>query len=258
MELAAILILLAALAVAAFILREFVAAFALTPHDIRMLIVGGRTDAKLSRLRKDMGARDAFEMVYAEDADPWTSLDPRNRYQERKYRGILSFLPIGRHFVRALDLGCGLGILARRLADRADAVLGLDVAQPAIDRARARYGGISHLNFAQNDIFDLPAEMNGTFDLVMLADTLYYAPIVTDAAFRIIAARVADLLMPGGICVVVNHYFIWDEPTILSRRIFAAFRQAPELQFLAQHWRPFYHTMILAAAPSSISGRPGA
>ena len=85
--------------------------------------------------------------------------------------------------------------------------------------------------------------MNGKFDLVVLADILYYR--AAGESFDDMAARVADLLPPGGVCIVVNHYFIWDEPTRMSRRIFASLRRAKGLRVAATRWRPFYLAMRL-------------
>lgn len=54
------------------------------------------------------------EAIYAADADPWLAASARYRYQHRKYEVLISLLPT-KHFKRALDLGCGLGLLSRRL-----------------------------------------------------------------------------------------------------------------------------------------------
>lgn len=224
-------------------LREFVDGFAIGPSDAQVLVQGGRTDADLSRLRRQLGDRAAFESLYAEDADPWALLDSRNRYQRRKCRNILAFLPKDRRFKNVLDVGCGLGGLSRLLAERADHVLGVDLAQSAVERARQLHADRGNIRFVQADAFNLPAEMNGKFDLVVLADILYYR--AAGEPFDDMAARIADLLLPGGVCVVVNHYFIWDEPTRLSRRIFASLRHAQGLHVAATRWRPFYLAMLL-------------
>jgi SAM-dependent methyltransferase len=220
------------------------------PSDIRALVQGGRADAILSQTRKDNGDRQAFEAAYAGSDDPWVSINPQYSYQDRKYDGIMGFLPPARHFASTVDIGCGLGELSRRLMARSDAVLGMDLAQSAVDRARVKCCDVPNLSFAQGDVFDLPTHMNGKFDLVMLADILYYAPSGTDESYRRIAGRMADLLVPGGLCMLVNHYFIWDEPTQMSRRMHRAFRQDSKFKILGQRWRPFYFAMMLTASPA--------
>lgn len=224
-------------------LREFVEGFVISPSDAQVLVQGGRTDADLSRLRRQLGDRAAFESLYAEDGDPWALLDSRNRYQRRKWRNILAVVPKNRRFKNALDVGCGLGGLSRDLADYAGSVLGVDLAQSAVERARQLHADRANIRFMQADAFNLPAEMNGKFDLVVLADILYYK--AAGGSFDDMAARITDLLLPGGVCIVVNHYFIWDEPTRLSRRIFASFRGAKGLRVAATRWRPFYLAMQL-------------
>ena len=120
-------------------LREFVEGFAIGPSDAQVLLQGGRTDADLSRLRRQLGDRAAFESLYAEGADPWALLDSSNRYQRRKCQNLLAFLPKGRRFKNALDVGCGLGGLSRSLADSAECLLGVDLPQWAFERARSNF-----------------------------------------------------------------------------------------------------------------------
>jgi predicted TPR repeat methyltransferase len=72
----------------------------------------------------------------------------------------LDVLP-SRQFRRALDRGCGLGLLSQRLTARADETLGLDLADAAIKLARAYAKGVSGLTFAQADLMDLPRELTG-------------------------------------------------------------------------------------------------
>ncbi|HEV7960491.1 MAG TPA: lysylphosphatidylglycerol synthase domain-containing protein [Rhizomicrobium sp.] len=235
-------------------LREFVEGFAIGPSDAQTLLRGGRTDADLSRLRQQLGDRAAFESLYEEDRDPWALLDSRNRYQRRKWANILASLPKGRRFKNALDVGCGLGGLSRSLADRAECVLGVDLAQSAVQRAQQLHADRGNIRFMQADAFDLPAEMNGKFDLVVLADILYYK--AAGESFDGMAARIAELLLPGGVCIVVNHYFVWDEPTRLSRRIFASLRRAKALHVAATNWRPFYLTMQLVKGGRDVPDNP--
>jgi len=223
--------------------------YKVTPQDFWTLIAGGHTDARLAALESTHGSRGAFEALYDASADPWDTLNPRLTYQERKYRTVMALLPQGRRFARALDLGCGLGTLSAQLATRADAVLGVDVAQAAVERARQRHGCIANLAFAQGDIADLPGTLGGDCDLITIMDTLYYLPSTSDAALDDVAARIAAMLAPGGIVVLSNHLFAggWDKATLLSRRIDNAFCRSPRLQLVSRHWHPFFQTTILGA-----------
>ena len=105
-------------------------------RDIGLFLRSARTDQAVRTLQAEIGSRGAFESVYGKLDDPWASDDRRYRYQRLKYAGIIAALPYGRRYGRALDLGCGLGLLSQALAARSDKVLGLDIAQEAVDRAR--------------------------------------------------------------------------------------------------------------------------
>jgi len=111
--------------------------FFMSPFDIGLFLRSARTDAAIVRMRNQHGGRAAFEAVYRDKQDPWGSASLRYSYQRRKYDKIVEVLP-RRPFRHALDLGCGLGLLSQRLTTRADATLGLDVAETAVELARAR------------------------------------------------------------------------------------------------------------------------
>jgi SAM-dependent methyltransferase len=231
--------------------------FFMTPRDIGLFLMSARTDATIARLRATNGARAAFEAVYSRWNDPWASGSPRYRYQRRKYEQVAGMLS-GRRFGRALDLGCGLGLLAQLLAPQVDELLGLDIAEAAIERARQRAAAFSNLRFEQADILDLPGTLDRGFDLVLLADTLYYLSPLDDATLERMAMRVADLLVPGGLCVLVNHYFFAVDPdSRVSRRIHRTFAQSPRFRLASEHRKPFFLVSLLTEQlDPSRSGSP--
>ncbi len=219
------------------------------PRDFMLFLVSARTDAAIERTRAASGARAAFEAAYTRSADPWASASPRYRYQQRKYEQIMALLP-DRRFRHALDLGCGLGLLSQRLAGRADEVLGIDVASAALERAGERAAGTANLSFAQGDVLDLPASLDGRFDLVVVADTLYYLSPLGDDLLAALSARIAGLLAPDGICLLANHFFFARDPdSRLSRRIHDAFAASPRLDVLGEHRKAFFIATLLARRP---------
>jgi len=154
-----------------------------------------------------------------------------------------------RPYARALDLGCGQGLFARHLAGRAGHVLGLDLAQAAVDQAREMSAHLPNLAFEQADVTDLPADLDGKFDLVVLADTLYYLSPLSDGLLKAIALRVGRLLAPGGLCLLANHFFFSADPdSRLSRRIHRAFAWSPALSVVSEHRRAFFLASLLQAA----------
>jgi SAM-dependent methyltransferase len=221
----------------------------MAPWDIGLFLRSARTDSEIARARAQSGARAAFEAAYTNSADPWASADPKYYYQRWKYAGILDLIPPDRMYRRALDLGSGLGTLAQGLADIADNVLGLDIAQAAVDRATARAAGRPGLRFAQGDVGALDKTLDGSFDLVVIVDTLYYLDQQDDASLKRTAARMSRLLAPDGICVLANHYFFsGDADSRLTRRIHHAFAWSPDFTLVSEHWRPFYWVSILRGA----------
>jgi SAM-dependent methyltransferase len=215
------------------------------PRDVALFLRSARTDAALAGLRADLGNRGAFDAIY-QSGDPWASADPRYLYQRRKYDVIAGLLP-PRRFARALDLGSGLGLLSRRLAPHADEVLGIDISAAAVAQARLANADVPGLHFQQGDITDLPADLDGGFDLLVVADTLYYLPPpLNDSALKTAALRLSRLLRPGGICLLANHYFAGlDADSRLSRRIHDAFTWSPGFTLVSEHQRPFYLVTVL-------------
>jgi SAM-dependent methyltransferase len=219
-------------------------------RDVGLFVRSARTDARIRAMRPHLGDQGTFDAVYRAD-DPWASADARYRYQSRKYDGLASLLPAERRFHSVLDLGCGLGLLGRRLARRADAVLGVDIAPVAIERAAALHVDLANLRFAHGDIRAVSEALDGCFDLVVVADTLcYLPPPVADGTLKAIAARIARLIAPGGLCLLANHFFFGlDSDSRLSRRIHQAFAWSPAFHAIAEYRRPFYLASLLEVTP---------
>jgi SAM-dependent methyltransferase len=219
-----------------------------SPQDIGLFLRSARTDATIAGLRGTLGHAGAFDEVYRK-GDPWASGDPRYAYQRRKYDVLTGLLP-PRRFARALDVGAGLGVLSRKLAAHADEVVGVDISAEAMRRAADAHADQANLRFMQADAMDLPQALDGGFDLLVIADTLYYLPPpLQDSTLKALAQRFARLLRPGGVCLLANHYFAgFDADSRLSRRIHQAFTWSPAWTPTAQHRRPFYLVSLLEPA----------
>jgi hypothetical protein len=60
------------------------------------------------------------------------------------------------------------------------------------------------------------------------------------------ALRVADLIVPGGLCVLVNHYFFAaDSASRISRRIHRTFSRSPRFRLTREQRKPFFLTGLL-------------
>lgn len=110
-----------------------------------------------------------FADLWAE-GDPW-DLD-RSPLDQARYEAQLVMLG-DRRYGRTLEVGCGAGAFTERLVTVADPIVALDVAEPALRRAEERLAG-APVAFRLLDVMDLDPADEGPWDLVVIAETLYY------------------------------------------------------------------------------------
>lgn len=140
--------------------------------------------------------RDYFDALYARTSDPW-GLATRD-YERAKYADTLAALE-GRRFRRAVEIGCAIGELTAVLAPACDDLLGVDIAEAALEQARRRNAGSPHVRFAR---LALPGEQpEGRFDLIVLSEVLYY---FSRADLARVAAWAEDALTPDGAVLMVH------------------------------------------------------
>jgi SAM-dependent methyltransferase len=141
-----------------------------------------------------------FERMYRDDNDPWGFTD--RWYEERKRAVTLAALPEPR-YGRAYEPGCSVGVLTLGLAGRCDSLLASDISPIALREADQRLTGTSNVLLEQRS---LPEEWpNGTFDLVVLSEILYY---FDDRDLDIVVAKASRAVAPGGTLLAVH--WRWD------------------------------------------------
>ncbi|GAA4105553.1 class I SAM-dependent methyltransferase [Actinomadura miaoliensis] len=128
---------------------------------------------------------------------PATS-DPAHDYWNHNthYHGVvLSSVPRG--CGAALDVGCGDGLLVRRLAPRAEHVTGLDASAEMVARARELSEGVGNVEFVEADFleYDVPREH---FDFVCSVAAIHHMD------FTAALSTMRDALRPGGSLVVIS------------------------------------------------------
>lgn len=146
-----------------------------------------------------------FDQVYAESDDPW-EFETRP-YEAAKYAATLDALPRER-YRSAFEIGCSIGILTERLAGRCDRLLSVDVAERALEQARARCRNLPHVRFRQMAVPDaFPDEQ---FDLIVVSEVGYY----WDWDDLATAQRlIVEHLEPGGHLLLVHWTpFVEDYP----------------------------------------------
>ena len=113
--------------------------------------------------------RSYFETLYADKADPW---DFRTSpYEQRKYAATLAVLSRS-HYASALEVGCSIGVFTRLLAERCDTLLSVDTSARALTEAQRDGADLAHVTFR---LASLPEDFpDGTFDLIVLSEVLYY------------------------------------------------------------------------------------
>ena len=146
-----------------------------------------------------------FDALYDRDPDPWRF--ETSEYERGKYAATIAALSRPRYRF-GLEVGCSIGVLTAELAPRCDRLLGIDVAEAALARARARLQHQPNVRFACRAFpgeVQADAPVDG-FDLIMLSEVLYYL----DAAALARAARITRTVAARGADILLVH---WLGPT---------------------------------------------
>lgn len=132
-----------------------------------------------------------FERKYAADPDPWRFAS--SAYEATKYEATLRALPRST-YGRALEIGCSIGVLSERLADRCASLLAVDVVDGAVAQARERCRHLGQVRIERRQVPDqFPT---GRFDLVLISEVGYY---LSRPDLLMTIDRVRGVLEPGGI-----------------------------------------------------------
>ncbi|GBQ34794.1 methyltransferase domain-containing protein [Gluconacetobacter azotocaptans] len=145
-----------------------------------------------------------FARLYDGHPDPW-GFETRD-YERRKYARTLAVLG-GRRFDFALELGCSIGVMTAELAPYCSRLLGVDVAEAALLRARARCRGWPGVSFHQGHLPGaFPALPPGSCDLIVVSEFLYF---LSRADIGGLAERVLTVRRSDAAILLVN----WTGPT---------------------------------------------
>ncbi|MGD0243649.1 MAG: SAM-dependent methyltransferase [Streptosporangiaceae bacterium] len=193
-----------------------------------------------------------FDGMYAAAADPW-GFEER-WYERRKYAISLAMLPRERYRA-AFEPGCSIGVFARLLAPRCDALLSCDLAATAVEAAAARTSALPQVRVEQRDIpGQWPA---GRFDLIVLSEVLYY---FGDHDLEQVLKLAAASLEPDGTLLAVH----WRHPVAEYPRsgddVHRALGAQPGLARLAVHAEPDFLAEVYVrteGAPVSVAQATG-
>jgi len=186
---------------------------------------------------------DAFDAFYADgDEDPWGFTD--RWYEQRKQAITLAALP-RRHFGRAFEPGCSIGVLTELLAPRCENLLATDVAQAALLQARRRTSRFPQVRIERASV---PAQWpDGEFDLIVLSEVGYYCGS-TDLTR--LAERAAASLAADGVLVACHWRHPVAEYPISGDDVHAALRAQSGLASLAHHLEEDFVLDVLVRPPA--------
>jgi SAM-dependent methyltransferase len=155
---------------------------------------------------------------------------------EDRYRDVLAAVP--RDAERVLDVGCGTGVLAVRLARDARRVIGIDRSPAMLALARERQAGegTSRVSFVAAD-FERPPFRDHAFDVVVSSYALYAADLPR------VLSILRGLVRPGGRFAIADLVARWPRlHRTRARRVAAAFAALPGLALRhgpVSAWRVF-------------------
>lgn len=194
--------------------------------------------------------RPFFDRFYGTRRDPW-GFESR-WYEQRKRDLTLAALPRP-HFGAALELGCSIGVLTERLADRCDTVLAIDIAEQPLHVARARLAGRPGVRFARRT---LPAEWpEGRFDLIVLSEVGYY---LSADELRDLVQRCRNSLSTDGVLVACHWLHPVPEYPLTGEQVHQELGRVPGLDRTVHHRERDFVLDVFETAPArSVAQREG-
>jgi len=113
--------------------------------------------------------RGFFEDLYVKSPDSFDF--ETSAYEAAKYQHTVATLPRA-HYKQAVEIGCSIGVLTSRLAKKCNSLLGLDISEQALVRARARCAHLASVQFVRMTVPDEFPDQ--AFDLIVVSEVAYY------------------------------------------------------------------------------------
>ncbi|WP_020578470.1 class I SAM-dependent methyltransferase [Actinopolymorpha alba] len=126
---------------------------------------------------------------------PDTNAQPDFNHNDFYHRYLLRQVP--RQCDRALDIGCGTGLFARRLAQRAQTVEAIDRAPEVIAQARALSHDTPNVRYAEADLADYDLG-TARYDFISGLASVHHMP------FAETITKLRDALTPGGVLAILG------------------------------------------------------
>ena len=186
-------------------------------------------------------SQEHFVGLYLAKDDPWDNATKWS--DQRKYAVALASMPRER-YRRAYEPGCAVGVLTRMLAPRCAEVLAVDCVDAAVQQARA---AVREFPNVRVEPAVLPADLpDGTFDLIVVGDLLYYLSAAD------LAATVDGLvrcLEPGGDLVSMHFRDREDSGGYDGFNVHEELASRPELDRVIRHEDEWFLVDVLRRLP---------
>jgi 2-polyprenyl-3-methyl-5-hydroxy-6-metoxy-1,4-benzoquinol methylase len=137
-----------------------------------------------------------FQRIYDANDDPWDY--HQSNYEKAKRDATIAALE-GLRFRSAIEVGCSIGLLTRRLADHCDLLVAVDFIETALTAAQIACADKPNVRFVNARVPSTWPE--GEFDLIVLSEVLYF---LSDADNRSLAQRCGMSLAGDGEILLVN------------------------------------------------------
>lgn len=168
-----------------------------------------------------------FTGMYERSSDPWHLAE--RWYEQRKYALTVASLP-ARRYKRAFEPGCSVGVLSALLAERCDLLISWDRQPEAVAAADARLRGSESAHVTRGVV---PEEWpDGTFDLVVLSELLYY---LDERQRAQVLDRATGSLLRHGHLVAAHWRHHVPEHAADAAEVHGELRARPELALIAAH-----------------------
>jgi ubiquinone/menaquinone biosynthesis C-methylase UbiE len=147
----------------------------------------------------------------AAEFDQGASHGVHNEMQHQAWLGLLREV-VGPPPLRVLDIGCGTGFLAMRMAELGHTAVGVDLSEEMLAEARRKTEGIGlPVTFQLGDA-EAPPPDGAPYDVILERHVLWTLPQPNEA----VRAWQA-LLKPGGLLILIEGIFEMSDRTIYSQ-----------------------------------------
>jgi SAM-dependent methyltransferase len=171
------------------------------------------TISRISRHDDRSKVREHFEDLYRTEDPFGRAADPEEQRKRNKTLATIA----GARFRHVLEIGCGEGLLAELLTQRAERLTVLDLSERALARARKRLAGKANVRIERLDVVTEP--LPGTYDLIVCSETLVY---LQRGELDAVRDKIIGALAPEGHLLLVHSRSIHDDDSGLQDKNFGA------------------------------------